>query len=138
MQIMEIFINKLKFYMPFTWSIHGVIGYFLAPFFIFMPIIGYSTWSGCFLAYFMFALFVSSLVASALLWSHFDLILRNQTEWERKRGINMYSRGKIFNFKLVFGPYPSLALLTIFCPRLNVRSRELDCIYGRPQYTKIM
>lgn len=127
-----------KYYMPFTFTISGVVGYAFAPFYIFMPALGYASWSGCFLMYLEFALLVAILVAGSLLVSHVRLVLANQTEYERRRGDSSFSRGALFNFKLVFGPYPTVACLALFCPRINVRSRELDCIYGRPQYTKIM
>lgn len=127
-----------KYYIPLTFTVTGLIGYFMPPLYIFLPLFGLSTWSGCFLMFFICSVTVSCLIALSLLISHFRLILENQTEYERRQNDKSFSKGYLFNFKLVFGQFPSIAVLTIFCPRLNVRSREMDCVYGRPQYTKIM
>jgi hypothetical protein len=84
------------------------------------------------------AQFASLLFSSALLQHQTKLILNNQTDYDHRKKNFSYSKGTLFNLRLIFGPHLSLAFLSIFIPRLNVRSRERDCIYGRPQYTKIM
>lgn len=127
-----------KHYIPLELSWRVLFGYFFPPFYIFMPLLGYSTWSGFFVMLTVAAQSVSLLFTSALLQHQIKLIFNNQTDYDHRKKNFGYSKGTIFNLRLIFGPHLILAFLSIFIPRLNVRSRERDCIYGRPQYTKIM
>merc|ERR1712150_262641 len=125
-----------KMYMPFSFSIKGIVGYFLPPLFIFLFLFGYCSFIGTMIMYLEVFLLLCFLIVISLLTFHLFLILNNQTSFEWKNNIKKYSRGYLFNLKLIFGPNLLLIPLNFLWPWLNIRSRELDCIYGRPQYTK--
>jgi len=127
------------YYFPLELSVKAVIGYFLPPFFIFLPLLGYCTWTGAFFIYLVTFLVLALLISGSLFLSQTKLILLNQTEYEHSKQIKTYAqRGIVFNLKLIFGPNLILMPLACLLPKFNVRSREADCIYGRPQYTKVM
>jgi len=127
------------YYFPLELSTKAVIGYFLPPFFIFLPILGYCTWTGTFFIYLVTFLVIALIMAGAILFVQAKLALLNQTEYEHSKNIKTYSqRGVLFNLRLICGPNLVLMPLAFIWPKFNVRSREADCIYGRPQYTKVM
>jgi palmitoyltransferase len=128
-----------KYYIPFELSLVSIVGYLMPPFYIFLPLFGHSTWTGTFFIFLVASYFCSLVFTVPLLINHLNLIARNLTDYEKKENIQTYSkRGIIFNLQLIFGPNLFIMPLVLFWPKLNVRSREADCIYGRPQYTKVM
>jgi len=127
------------YYFPLELSLKAIIGYFVPPFFIFLPLLGYCTWTGVFFIYLVTFLVIALLVSGSLLLTQTRLILLNQTEHEHSNKITTYAkRGCVFNLRLIFGPNLILMPFACLLPKFNVRSREADCIYGRPQYTKVM
>jgi len=127
------------YYIPFEFTLKSVVGYFIPPLYVFLPLLGYSTWVGTFFIFMEMFLFVALLIAASLLFTQLKLILNNCTEYEHAKHIATYSqRGIIFNLRLVFGQNLFLLPFAFVWPKFYVRSRESDCIYGRPQYTKVM
>lgn len=127
-----------KHYLPFDLTMSTLFGYIFPPTYALMPIIGISTWTGSYIMATFTSQLVALIFAASLLHHQVNLILNNQTDHDYRKKNFSYSKGRLFNFRLIFGPYFTLAFLSIIFPRLNVKSRERDCIYGRPQYTKIM
>jgi palmitoyltransferase len=128
-----------KYYIPLDGSLKSIIGYFMPPFYVFFPVLGYSTWLGTFLMFLEIFLLCGCLIAGSLLINQIKLIVLNMTDYESAHEIKTYSkRGAVFNLRLIFGPNLCLLPLVLIWPKFIVKSRESDCIYGRPQYTKVM
>jgi len=128
-----------QYYIPLDGSLKSIIGYFMPPFYVFLPVLGYSTWLGTFYMFLEIFLLCGCLIAGSLLINQIKLIVLNMTDYEAAHQIKTYSkRGTVFNLRLIFGPNLCLLPLILIWPKFNVKSRESDCIYGRPQYTKVM
>jgi len=128
-----------KFYIPLNGSLKSIVGYFMPPFYIFLPLFGYTSWVGTFFMFLVVFLLAGCLVSGSLLINQIKLIVLNMTDYEAANQIKNYSkRGIAFNLRLIFGPNLLLLPLVLIWPKFNVKSRESDCIYGRPQYTKVM
>ena len=92
----------------------------MPPFYVFLPLLGYSTWLGTFYMFLEIFLLCGCLIAGkrlelkpkslkillgSLLINQIKLIVLNMTDYEAAHQIKTYSnRGTVFNLRLIFGP----------------------------------